>query len=123
VFFQRKHRADLRADGARHISLQYQYLAEVPVIALSPEVSIRATVDQLNVDANSLADAQHGSFDDAVDGQLASDVWQRPRPAPKLHDRGSRRHANSPQLPKTRDQRVSHSRREVVLLRVSGQIL
>jgi probable HAF family extracellular repeat protein len=60
-----------------HGPLQREYVTRVSLVAISPKVFVRRAVDELRGDAHAIAGALHGSFDDPVHVQLASDFGQR----------------------------------------------
>ena len=70
-------RLDVPHDRARDLALQAQHVDERLLVALRPEVSIRAGVHEVDADAHAIADAEHRPFDDRVNAELFADLRQR----------------------------------------------
>jgi len=78
--------------------------------------------DQLHRNPNPVARALNRSLDDPVHSQLARDLPQRLVRALVAHHRLPRDHEQRSDLPEVGDQRVRNSIRQVLLLRVAGQV-
>ena len=61
-------------DCVRDIILDGEYVSEVPVVAVRPDVRARHGVDQLSSDAHPIVDLPHAAFDHVADPQLATDL-------------------------------------------------
>ena len=77
LFLRRERRLDLAADRERHVGLEAQHVGERLGVALRPEVLVGGAADQLCGDADVVAALVHRTLDQAVDTELAGDLWQR----------------------------------------------
>jgi hypothetical protein len=114
-------------DAARNIvsdfALQSENPTDVALVSFRPEMHIGGDLDQLGRDADAVAGAGDGSFDDGVDVQLATDVLDAFPGLLVAHDAGARDHAHASHLGEVGNERIRHAIREVGLLRISGEIL
>ena len=78
---------DLIRDGARHLALQVQHVAQVALVGVCPQVPVRGRMDELRRNAHPLACSHHRALDDTVHAQLARDLRHRLRRALVVHGR------------------------------------
>ena len=90
---------------------------------LGPEVAVGAGVDELGGDADPVAGADDGAFDDGVDVELASNVGEWAMRALVGHDGGSGDDAKVGDTGELSDELVGHAVGEVLLAWVAGEVL
>ena len=103
--------------------LQVQDVAEVPVVAFSPEMLIGAGLDQLRGDAHPIAIATHGALHDGIHAQFARDLRERFLGMLVLHDRSARNDAQPWYFRQGSDQRLGQAIRKIFLLGNTRKIL
>ena len=68
-------------DGPGDVVLQVEDIREVAVVGLGPEVLVRARIDELRRDADSISGPHDGTFHHGIGVQQARDLGKR-RPLP-----------------------------------------
>ncbi len=123
LFCGRHRNLDLPGNGPSHLALQRQYVTQVSLVAVNPEVRVRRRMDQLRCDPHLLGDTHHRTFHHRIHIQLSRNLRQRPLDILVLHDRCPRPDLQRPDLGQVGDQRLGHPVGEVLLLRVAGEVL
>ncbi len=79
-------------DGPGNLRLNVEQVvgSQFPIVNLGPEVGIALCVDELHVDAYSIAGPLHGAFHHGRDAEFAPDVGDAPFSIGIAHDRRSR---------------------------------
>ena len=90
---------------------------------LGPEVAVGASVDELGGDADAVAGADDGAFDDGVDVELAGDVGKWAAGALVGHDGGAGDDAKVGDTGELGDELVGHAVGEVLLGGVAGEVV
>ena len=86
-------------------------------------MAVGAGVDELGGDADAVAGADDGAFDDGVDVELASDVGEWAAGALVGHDGGAGDDAKVGDTGELSDELVGHAVGEVLLAWVAGEVL
>ena len=88
-FPERQLQRDRPCDLPSDLPLEREHVAEVALIALSPQVVVAAGIDELERDPHAVTRAEHAALDDPLYVQLFRDLRQRLAPVLVLHDRGA----------------------------------
>ena len=90
VFLAADRYLNLFSDRSRHVTLQSKHVPHLAVVGLRPEVLISGSPNQLCVNAHATAFAQDRAFDNGIDTQRFSNLWQRNARIFETHYRGAR---------------------------------
>jgi len=112
----------LTLEGLRHLALQPQDIAEIPLIRLRPEVLIRRGLDQLGRDPHAVARAHHRSFHNTIHPQLPGNLRHTLLRASVAHRGGPGDHAQGADFSQVRNEFVRHPIGKIVLLLIARKI-
>ena len=115
--------ADLVGDRTGQFPLQLQQIGELALVGVRPDVVVRHAVDELDGQPHASAGTLHRTLDDGVDAQFACDLRQRLVGPFESHHRGAGDDAQAVNLREARDHLVGHAVGEVLLNRISRQVL
>ena len=76
-------------DGLCHLALEGQYVAQLAVVLIGPDVLVGCAPNQLGVHTNPVALPYHRTFDEGVHPKHFGDLWQRELRALQAHNRGT----------------------------------
>src|ERR1700682_3252003 len=68
---------DLAGNGAGHLALQLQNVAQIAMVSFAPETSVARSVNQLRRDPHPVSRARDRAFHHGVDAELPGDLAQR----------------------------------------------
>ena len=83
-----KRRGDLLGD----LALDVEYVGQLAVVGLGPQVVVRSGIDELADDSDLVSRTANAAFEDRGDVQLPADLLKRPVAVLVPHDRGARDH-------------------------------
>lgn len=91
--FRLERGVNLKGDGSRYLTLECQYVCEVALVLLRPEVSVVSCSNELRADSHLAARSGDSTFNDGVRFQFPRYVGQRLSCATFVsHHRGARNH-------------------------------
>src|SRR5580704_13633396 len=109
--------------GLCHFALQGKYVSKLAIIRFRPEVLVSRCADQLGVDPNPVTLSNNRSFHNGIHAERFGNFWHHELAILEAHDRGARNDPQTTNPGETTDKLFSHAVGEVLLRRISAQVL
>src|SRR6516164_5636597 len=123
VFLPRNSDLNLARNGLRHVRIHGKHVAQFAVIRLRPEMLIACRSDQLSMNSNPTAVSHHRALNNCVNPKLFGNFRGGELRTFKTNYRCWGNHAKMADVGKPPNEFLSYSVREVLLCRVTREIL